>query len=101
MTPDRQCIKRDRLRRGAVAVEMALVAPLTFLIIIGLIVGACGVFRYQQMAVLAREGARWAAVRGPQYQKRTGKKPPTAAEVFANAIRPHAISIDPSRLNYS
>lgn len=88
-------------RKGAVAVEVAIVAPLTFLIIIGLLVGGFGVFRYQQVASLAREGARWASVRGPQSQRHLKKKAPTADEVFQNAILPRAVSLDRSKLKYA
>jgi len=49
-------------RRGAPLVECAFIIPLTFLLVAGLVVCAMGVFRYQQMAHLAREAARYAAV---------------------------------------
>jgi Flp pilus assembly protein TadG len=88
-------------RKGAVVVEVAIVAPLTFLLIIGIIVGGFGVFRYQQLASLAREGARWASVRGPEYERSLKKKRPTAEDVFQAAILPRAVSLDPSRLTYS
>lgn len=83
------------------AVEVALVAPLTFLLIMGLIVGGFGIFRYQQVAALAREGARWASVRGKQYQRQTRQSAPTPADVFTNAIRPKAVSLDLGRLSYA
>jgi Flp pilus assembly protein TadG len=57
-----------RRRRGAHILECALVCPVLILISIGTVVVGMGVFRYQQMASLAREGARWASVRGWQYQ---------------------------------
>src|SRR5262249_60834720 len=44
-------------RRGVVTVEAALVFPIVILLLLGLIVGAMGIFRYQQVAWLAREGA--------------------------------------------
>jgi len=90
-----------RGRQAAAAVEVAIVAPLTFLLIIGLIVGGFGVFRYQQIASLAREGARWASVRGQHYQRLQKKKAPTAEDVYQSAILPRAVSLDESRLKYS
>jgi Flp pilus assembly protein TadG len=87
-----------RRRRGATVVEVAFVAPLTFLLVIGLITSGLAGFRYQQIASLARAGARWASVRGPKYQKLTGKAMPTAADVVANAITPRACSLNPQRL---
>ncbi len=57
-----------RGRRGSHILECALVCPVLVLISIGTVVVGMGVFRYQQMASLARQGARWASVRGWQYQ---------------------------------
>ena len=57
-----------RRRRGSHILELALVCPLLILLSIGTVVVGLGVFRYQQMASLAREGSRWASVRGWQYQ---------------------------------
>jgi Flp pilus assembly protein TadG len=54
-------------RRGTSAVEGAVVYPVTMLILIGTVVVGLGVFRYQQIQSLAREGARFASVRGPDY----------------------------------
>src|SRR5213593_2814721 len=45
-----------RQRRGASVLEFAIVAPVTFMLILGLIIGGLGVFRYQEVAQLAREG---------------------------------------------
>lgn len=55
-------------RNGATAVEFAVVASATFLILLGLVVGGLGVFRYQEVAHLAREGTRYASTHGGQYQ---------------------------------
>jgi Flp pilus assembly protein TadG len=57
-----------RRRRGSHILECALVCPLLILMSIGTLVVGMGVFRYQQTASLAREGSRWASVRGWQYQ---------------------------------
>jgi len=56
-------------RGGAHMIEFALVFPLTMLLLAGLGVGAMNVFCYQQVAYLARETARYAAVHAGQYQK--------------------------------
>jgi hypothetical protein len=58
----------DARRSGATLVEVAIIFNLVLVLLIGLVVGAMGVFRYQQMAYLAREAARYAAVHGGQYQ---------------------------------
>jgi len=53
-------------------VECAIVYPLTFLLLLGILVGAIAVFRYQEVASLARQGARYASTHGAQFRKDTG-----------------------------
>jgi Flp pilus assembly protein TadG len=57
---------RDR-RRGMSLIEAAIVYPTTLLLMIGTVVLGLGVYRYQQLMSLAREGARYASVHGPAY----------------------------------
>jgi Flp pilus assembly protein TadG len=85
-------------RRGAVTAEAALVLPVVFLLILGLAVGGMGVFRYQQVAAVAREGSRWAAVHGGQYATDTGHAMATPQSVYTNAIQPMAVALDKSQL---
>ncbi len=92
-------IRSNRRRRGATVVEAAVIYPLTFVILIGLIVGGFGIFRYQQVASLAREGARWAAVHGGQYAQDTGNSAATANDVYQRAVLPMAVGLDTSKLN--
>ena len=54
-------------RGGATLVEAAIVIPLALFVVFGLVVGGMGVFRYQEVAHLSREAARFAAVHGGQY----------------------------------
>jgi len=49
---------------------------------------------------LAREGARWACVRGGQYALETGNPAATAQDVYTNAIAPIAVGMDLNRLSY-
>jgi Flp pilus assembly protein TadG len=92
---------RQPRRRGTHLVECAVVFPLLFLLLLGLLVGGLGVFRYQEVASLAREGARYASVHGFQYQQVTGKPAATDVDVFTNAISPRAVILDPAGLHYS
>jgi Flp pilus assembly protein TadG len=85
-------------RRGALILECALVYPITFLLILGLIIGGLGVFRYQEVASLAREGSRYASLHGASYQQATGKAAATAADVYNKAVLPKAVALDPSQL---
>ncbi|HEY1375452.1 MAG TPA: TadE/TadG family type IV pilus assembly protein [Gemmataceae bacterium] len=93
-------IHRTQSRRGgATSVEFAMVASVVLLLIIGLIVMALGVFRYQELARLARDGARYAAVRGADYARFSGKPAATATDVYQKAILPNAVILTPSKLS--
>ncbi len=86
-------------RHGTTIVEMAIVGPLTFLLLIGLVVGGLGVFRYNQVAALARESARWAAVRGRTFERVEHGTPITKADLLSNVIVPRATALDLDRLS--
>jgi Flp pilus assembly protein TadG len=94
----RNCARR---RRGATLVEMAIVSPVILLLILGLIIGGMGIYRYQEVAHLAREGARYASVRGTQYQQEvTGATAATPQSIYDNAIAPQTVVLDLSKLSY-
>jgi Flp pilus assembly protein TadG len=90
--------RRSHNRRGAVVVEMAIVGPVAFLMLIGFVICCLGIFRYNQVAALAHEGARWASVRGRNFEKINHRKPITADEIRANVIVPRAAGIDLKRV---
>ena len=76
-------IRRQRSfrRRGMSVVECAVIFPVTILLLMGTVVMGLGVFRYQQLQSLAREGARYASVRGPVYAQATGNSQASASTV--------------------
>jgi Flp pilus assembly protein TadG len=87
-------------RRGATLVEFAVICPLMFLLLFGLLIGGMGIFRYQQVAALAREGARWASVRGGQYAaENAGVTAATSESVYNEVILPKAVSLQPELLS--
>jgi Flp pilus assembly protein TadG len=88
-------------RRGATVVEFAVVGPIILFLLIALVVGGMGVFRYLEVAALARESARYASVHGTQYQKDTGQTAATAQDIYNNVIVAQNVSLDLSQLNYS
>jgi Flp pilus assembly protein TadG len=90
-----------RRRRGAVMVEGALVLSLTLLLTLGVIILALGVYRYNQVASLAREAARYASVHGGQFALDTGQSMATSQSIYNNVIQPGAIGMDTSKLTYS
>jgi Flp pilus assembly protein TadG len=94
-------LRNQPRRRGTHVVECAVVFPALFLLLLGLLIGGLGVFRYQEVASLAREGARYASVRGYKYQQVTGRAAATATDVYSNAIAPRAVILDPANLSYN
>jgi Flp pilus assembly protein TadG len=95
----------SRRRKGATVVECAIVYPAVFLLLLGLIVGAMGIFRYQEMASIAREAARYASTHGAQYRKDAGLPIGTSTDwqndIYTNAIQPNMVSLDPNSLSYT
>src|SRR4051794_3955305 len=93
-------LRSQRLRRrGTTAVEAAIVYPVVLLLTLGVVIVGLGVFRYQQVANLAREGARYAAVHGGQWaaDKNSGTLT-TKQNIYDNAITLHAAGLDSSQL---
>ncbi len=90
----RRCLNR----RGATAVELAIILPTTLLVLIGLCVAELGAFRYQQVAALAHESARWASVHGPEYATQSGETIASSEEILARVIKPKAIGLDLNKL---
>lgn len=84
-------------RRGVTVVECAVVYPVTFLLLLGLVVGALGIVRYQEVAALARAGARYASTHGAQFRKDTGMSvgsPGTGTATLSNSC--YWYSVDPT-----
>jgi Flp pilus assembly protein TadG len=92
---------RRQPRRAATTIELAMIAPAVFFVLLGLIVGGMGVFRYQQLAHLTREASRWAALHGTDYAKASGQPAATAADVYNTMILPNSGAMNASRLSYS
>jgi Flp pilus assembly protein TadG len=70
-------------RRGIAAVECALVYPAAILLLMGTILVGLGIFRYQQLQSLAREGARYASVHGPTYASESGQPVASTSTVLS------------------
>jgi Flp pilus assembly protein TadG len=89
-------------RSGATVLECAFVLPVIFFVFIGLVIGATGVFRFQEVATLAREGARYASTHGYQYRKDAGLTMGSSTDwyndIYDNAIKPKVLSLDTTKL---
>jgi Flp pilus assembly protein TadG len=91
--------KRNRPdRRGAAALEAAVVYPVAMLLLIGTVVVGIAVFRYEQLQALAREGARYASVHGPTYASEQNSSYATSStvltyvETMTAGIQPNSLS---------
>jgi Flp pilus assembly protein TadG len=89
---------RVRNRRGVHAVELAIVFPAMIFLLMGVFISGLGVLRYEQVSMLAREGARWASVHGPTYGNENTKTAPTSQDVYDNAVAPMLGGLDSSKL---
>src|SRR5262245_49902487 len=87
------------IRPGATVMENAIVLPVTFFLLFALVVGSMGIFRYQEVATLAREGARYASTHGYQHRKDSGLADGTATDwstdIYNNAITRRMVALDP------
>jgi Flp pilus assembly protein TadG len=88
-------------RRGTTTIEFGITCPIVFFLVFAIIVGGLGVFRYQAVAAVAREAARWASVHGGQYAEEKEQPAATAADIYSNAIAPAAFGLDSSKLAYT
>jgi Flp pilus assembly protein TadG len=85
-------------RRGAIAVEAAVVNAAMFMVLLAFVAGGLGVFRYQEMVNLARETARAASVKGTNYEAATGQTSPTQAQFIQTVVAPLAVTMDQTKL---
>jgi hypothetical protein len=86
-------------RTGTTVVECAVVYPAVVLFVIGLLVGAAGIFRYQELASLARRAARYVSVHGAQYAKDTGNPAATPDDIYNNVVLPNSVGFNVSNLS--
>ena len=89
---------RER-RRGIMMAEAAIVYPVAISLIMLTIVAGLGMYRYQEVVFLAREGSRWASVHGPKYQTDQGASAPIASDVLTNAVIPKASGLQTGKLS--
>ena len=80
-------LRRTR-RPGAVVVESAIIYPVLLILVLGIVLIGLTVFRYQECAHAAREGARWASVHGSAWAAEQNKPATTPQDVIDNAVSP-------------
>jgi hypothetical protein len=90
-------------RRATSAVEFAVVGGITLFLILALVVGGMGIFRYQEVAHLAREGSRFASTHGGQYMldgidKKTGVPAINSSADLQTYLQSRIAGMDPAYL---
>src|SRR5262245_25531356 len=94
-----------RRRTAATVVECAIVYPVLFLFLLSLAVGGVGIFRYQEVASLSREAARYASTHGNNYRQDAGlpvgDTTVCSGDIYDNSIYPNIVALDPSSLSYT
>jgi Flp pilus assembly protein TadG len=93
-------------RRGGTLVEFAVISAATFLVIFALIIGGLGIFRYQEVSHLAREGARYASTHGGRYSQdgipaQTGVPAVNSSSDLLSYLQPQTSLLDPNLLQVS
>ena len=89
--------KPSARRSGAALVEAAFVLPVLLFLLYVLFCGAIMVLTVDQVDAAAREGARWASVRGTSYQFNT-KLPPATADDVAAYVKTQGVTLDTAKM---
>jgi Flp pilus assembly protein TadG len=84
-------------RSGAALVEAAFVVPVILFLLYVVFCGAIMVITVDQVDTAAREGARWASVRGNMYSFDTKQPAATPADVSA-VVKAQGVTLDPNRM---
>ena len=80
-------------------VEVAIILPIMILLIAMAVDAVSGVFRFQQIATLAREGSRYMCVHAGQYAVDVNQPLTTADQLKNNILLPMSVSLQPSLLS--
>jgi len=90
-------IKPSARRSGAALVEAAIVVPVALFLLYVVFCGTIMVLTVNEVDTAAREGARWASVRGWSYNFYT-KKPSATADDIATYTKTQRVTIDDARM---
>src|SRR5262245_32908721 len=91
-------IQRGTTRRGAAAVEAAIVIPVFLFLFLALIIGGQMIAIHQRVACQAREATRWTSVRGGDYFRETGNASPTRQQILDQIVLPLSAGMEASRI---
>ncbi len=82
-------LKAKKYQGGNEIVEVALVLPLLFFLIFGIINGGWAIFSYNTLAAATREGARYGSVLGAE----SGNTIETATPLIIARVRQQAVGV--------
>lgn len=91
-------LRFHQCRRGAAIVETAIVFPLLALLVIMAIDLTGGIYRYHQIATLARAAARYASVHAGQYTEETGQPAATIETIRTSVLNPLSVGMESNKL---
>jgi hypothetical protein len=97
---------RSAPRHAATVLEAAIIYPAAVFLLISLVIGGMGIFRYQQVSYIAHQTARYTATHGGQYanENATAIQAGTLPDVndaylATNIVEANAIAMDTSQLS--
>jgi Flp pilus assembly protein TadG len=91
--------KRGCVRSGGTMVEFAIVAPLLFMIIFGILIGSMVVFCYQELSRLSSEVARYGSVHAATWAKEQNNNVLlTQQNIFDNVLLPRSFMMNAATL---
>lgn len=85
-------------RSGAALVEAAIVIPVALFLLYVVFCGTVMVLTVNEVDTSAREGARWASVRGWSYEFNT-KQPAATANEIKTYTKTQRVTLDDARMN--
>jgi Flp pilus assembly protein TadG len=96
-------VRSRRQRVGVAALEFAIIINVVLALIFLTLLGGIGTLRYEQLAQIAHETARYASTHGAQYRKDAGLSNGTSSDWYTdinnNGFQAHLMGLDPNSLS--
>jgi Flp pilus assembly protein TadG len=91
-------MRLQKKRRGATVVEVAVIMPFMVAIVVISIDLVGGIYRYHQLATLARAAARYASVHAGQYKEETGNPVATVSSIRTEVLEKSSYGLDLNKM---
>jgi hypothetical protein len=86
-------------RKATAIIEAAIIVPVMVLLIAIAVDCVSGIYRYHQVATLARTGARYATVHAGQFAEENSLPVVTPEDLKTNVLLPHSAGLQEDRLS--